>query len=129
MRLSGPALPWQTCMKPPSTPRRTCSADATAIQSVMAASLLPTGRRKDAQPVPVRVEPDEGAAEIHVGRLLEDSDAALLPVCEGRVEAGSFDREGELGAAAGSARRGLDRVARPQAEHHAVLQCKHDERR
>src|SRR5262249_4549507 len=61
---------------------------------------LLTGRRKDAQPVSVRVQADEGAAEIHVGRLLQDGDAALLPLGEGRVESGWLAREGEPGAAA-----------------------------
>src|SRR6185312_2818612 len=41
MRRSGDALPWQTCMKPCSRPRRTCSAEATAIQFPVIAVLSP----------------------------------------------------------------------------------------
>jgi hypothetical protein len=32
MRFSGASLPCETWMKPPSPPRRACSAEATAIQ-------------------------------------------------------------------------------------------------
>jgi isopentenyl diphosphate isomerase/L-lactate dehydrogenase-like FMN-dependent dehydrogenase len=43
--------------------------------------------------------------------------------------AGAFNSEGELGAAARRGGGRLDRMARPQAEHHAVIQREHDEGR
>src|ERR1700683_3640804 len=36
MRLSGAALPWLTCINPSLRPRRTWSAEATAIQYLLA---------------------------------------------------------------------------------------------
>src|SRR4051812_10687483 len=91
-------------MKPLARPTRTCSADATAIQF---ADVLRSpdiggsrGGGEHAQTVSVRIQRNEGMAEIQVDRALGDTQAATGPVL---VELLNFvfavDRERDFAAA------------------------------
>ena len=57
----------------------------------------------------VRIERDEGAAEIQIDRLLQDRQAAAAPVGAGRIDRGAVgERERELDPAERRRRRRLD---------------------
>jgi hypothetical protein len=101
-------------MKPWLRPMRTCSAEATATQFL----LMPPPERTRAA-MAIGIGRDEGRTEIHLHRLLENVQPALLPVGEGRLDRGGiFDRERDFASACLRMAR-APRSCATTAQHHA----------
>lgn len=76
----------------------------------------------------VGIERNESAAEIQVGRGLQDPQPAPGPIRMGGIDrVRRIQREDDLGAATRGRRRRLHRMARPEAELEAVVEHEQDE--
>src|SRR4051812_9170702 len=82
-------------------------------------------RSEHAQAMSVGIERDERVSEVELDRRLRDRQAASSPLAMlGTHRFGVADRERELTATESRRRSRLDRVFRPQPEHHAATERK-----
>ena len=80
-----------------------CNADGGRIRSI--------GGAEDAQAMAVGIDRDEGAAEHHVGRRLDDRHAASTPRAMQRLDGGAAgDRDGDLAALSFRAKDALNQA-------------------